>query len=310
VELDAWISLEPGAPPVKLACSELTRGGAFLRTEGTLPALRSRVPLTLELRDRKLPCLAEVVHHITPAQASTWKMRPGFAIQFVELSAEAREVLARLAQGQTPPPPAPKVSQDDPQADTMLGLLYRRMRNDPYSLLCLPLDASFEDIRKNARSTLRYLETVDARALSPRQVEDVREMRSKVEKAAEVLGHARQRIEHDAWRGNFAGVARCISSGLSATEIEILLERFLEDHPGAEAIEHVHTRTGAAWEGQGRMDLALGEYERALRANPLRLKLQQRYWALKQRGVKPTPEPKPLAGSEDISGLWQRSKPV
>ena len=71
-----------------------------------MPPLRSRVSLTLELRDRPLPCTGEVVRHVTPAQAASWGMRAGFAIQFVELSAEARDALARLAQGQNLPPPA------------------------------------------------------------------------------------------------------------------------------------------------------------------------------------------------------------
>ncbi|WP_224243438.1 serine/threonine protein kinase [Hyalangium gracile] len=307
-ELAARICLQPGSPPIRLACTDLARGGVFLCTDGTLPPLRSRVSLTLELHGRSVPCMAEVVHHVPAALASTWKMRPGFAVQFLELSEEARAVLASLGQGRGQGLEAPKAQQDDAQAELMLRMLFRRMKSDPYALLCLKLDATFEDVRKYARSTLRYLETIAARPLSPRQQQDLAEMRSLVEKAAEVLGHARQRVEHDAWRSNYTGVARCISSGVSATELEALQARFLVDHPGAEAIEQVHAHTAKAWEGQGRIDLALSEYERALRANPLRLSLQQRYWTLKQRGVKPTPPPEPLSG-DDVSGLWQRSDP-
>jgi serine/threonine-protein kinase len=116
-------------------------------------------------------------------------------------------------------------------------------------------------------------------------------MRARVEKAADLLGHPRQRIEHDAWRGNYSGVARCISSGLTATEIESLRARYLLAHPGVEARERIHSTTASAWESQSRIDLALAEYEKALAANPLNLQLQQRYWALKQRGAKPASPP-------------------
>jgi serine/threonine-protein kinase len=289
-----------------MACTDLSRAGTFLCTEGSLPPLRSRVALTLELRDRPLPCTGEVVRHVTPAQASAWGMRAGFAVQFIELSPEARDALSRLAQGQSPQPAAPKVLADDPQAEALLAMLLQRMSNDPYVLLSLPQDATFDDVRQHARAATSALETISARPLSPRQGKDLAEMRSRIEKAADLLGHPRQRIEHDAWRTNYAGVARCISSGLTATEIESLRARYLMAHPGAEARERIHFTTATAWESQGKIELALTEYEKALSADPLNLQLQQRYWTLKQRGVKPTPPPDNGPKGHDVPGLRRR----
>jgi serine/threonine-protein kinase len=306
IEVTARVVLVPGLEPVRMTCTDLSRAGTFLCTEGALPPLRSRVALTLELRDRPLPCTGEVVRHVTPAQASAWGMRAGFAVQFVELSAEARDALSRLAQGQNPAPAAPKVLTDDPQAEALLAMLLQRMSNDPYVLLSLPQDATFDDVRQHARAATSALETISARPLSPRQGKDLAEMRSRIEKAADLLGHPRQRIEHDAWRTNYAGVARCISSGLTATEIESLRARYLMAHPGSEARERIHSTTAAAWESQGKIELALTEYEKALSADPLNLQLQQRYWTLKQRGAKPTPPPDNGPKGHDVPGLRRR----
>ncbi|MBN1208788.1 MAG: protein kinase [Myxococcaceae bacterium] len=306
VEFIARVALHPGTEPLRLPCTELTRAGAFLCTDGALPALRARVALTLELRDRQLRCTGEVVRHLPAAQASAWGMRAGFAVQFVELSAEAREALSRLAQGQSPPPAAPKVSADDPQAEALLAMLLQRVNSDPYVMLSLAKDATFDDVRQHARAATSALDTIAARPLSPRQATSLSELRARVEKAADLLSHPRQRIEHDAWRGNFAGVARCISSGLTATELEALRARYLQAHPGAEARERIHTTTAAAWEAQGKIDLALEEYEKSLTADPLNLPLQQRYWTVKQRGVKPTPPPDNGPKGQDVPGLRRR----
>jgi serine/threonine protein kinase len=305
----ARLSLSPGAAPVRLACTDLSRAGVFLCTDGALPPLRTRLALTLELPSRNLAFTGEVVRHVTPAQAASWGMNAGFAVQFVELSAEARETLAKMAQGQSPPPAAPKAAQDDAQAEALLTMLMKRMNTDPYVLLSLPQDATFDDIRQHARAALTALENIAARPLSARQAKDLGDMRAKVEKASETLSLPRQRIEHDAWRGNYPGVARCISSGLTATEIEALRARFLQTHPGAEAKERIHATTAAAWESQGKLDLALAEYEKALTHNPLNLQLQQRYWTLKQRGSKPTPPPDSNGGPKggpEVPGLRRR----
>jgi len=278
-----------------MPCTDLTRAGAFLCTDGALPPLRSRVALTLELKDRLMPCVAEVVRQVPAVQAASWGMHAGFAVQFVELSAEARDVLARVAQGQTPAPAAtPKTLPDDPLAETLLAALQQRMSSDPYALLSLPHNATLDDARHQARAVHRSMEAIAARPLSARQVRDLAELRSRVERASELLGHPRQRIEHDAWRGNFPGVARCISSGLTATEIESLRARYLLAHPGSEVRGRIHATSAAAWESQGKVDPALGEYEKALAADPLNLALQQRYWSLKRRDSRPgiaTPPP-------------------
>ncbi|WP_224247781.1 serine/threonine-protein kinase [Hyalangium gracile] len=292
----AWVGFPPGAESQRMACTALTRAGAFLCSDGALPALRSRVSLMLELNDRLLPCTGEVVRHVLPAEAASWGMRAGFAIQFVNLSAELRDALDRLAHGHTPAPLKPaKTLPDDPRAEALLGALLHHMSSDPYALLSLPQDATFDDVRNHVRDIQRSVEAIAARPLSARQMRDLAEVRSRVERAADLLGQPRQRIEHDARHGNYPGVARCISSGLTATEIETLRARYLQAHPGAEMRGRMHATSAASWEAQGKIDPALTEYEKALSADPLNLPLQQRYWSLKRRdprqGSGATPAP-------------------
>ncbi|SEK50032.1 serine/threonine protein kinase [Stigmatella aurantiaca] len=295
VDMMARVVLPPGTGPSRVHCTDLSRNGVFLCTGEPFPALRSRLSLTLELREQPLTCEGEVVHHVPAAQASAWGTRAGFAVQFLHLAPEARERLARALQGrlaapaQTPSSKAPVA--DDAEAGGVLTPLAKAPPADPYALLSLPLDAPFDDIRQQARHLLKTLEGLAARPLSARQSKELGEARTRVEKAGELLGHPRQRIEHDAWRGNFAGVARCIASGLTASDVEALRVRFLQAHPGAEARERIHATTASAWESQGNLALALAEYEKALAAVPLSLSLQQRYWLLKQRGLKSTPPP-------------------
>jgi serine/threonine protein kinase len=295
-EASAQVVLGPKVDKIRMSCTDLSRAGTFLCTDGALPPLRSRVALTLELQGQHLPCTGEVVRHVTPAQAVSWGMRAGFAVQFVELSAEVRDTLALMLQGQTPAPvkPAP-VRPDDPRADGLLEQLQQRMSSDPYVLLGLPLDATFDAVRQSVRNLQRSVEAIAARPLSDRQASRLAELRARIEKASSVLGQPQPRVAHDAARANFAGVARCISSGLTATELESVRARYLLARPGTEVRERIHTTTATAWEAQGKIELALTEYEKALTADPLNLQLHQRYWNLKRRDPRPvsavTPPP-------------------
>jgi serine/threonine-protein kinase len=289
-DISAWVALSPGAEPLCLPCTELTRAGAVLCTEGPLPPLRSRVALTLKLRDRSLPCTAEVVRHIPPALAAAWGIHAGFAVEFIGLSATAREALASLRQAHAPTPVTPPQSlPDDPQAERLLAQLLKRMISDPYALLSLPRDATFERVHQHVRDARRGVEALAARPLSARQARELAQLRLRVEKAASLLGNPHQRIEHDAWHGNYLGVARCISGGLSSSELESLHARYLVTHPGAEVRERIHANAAAAWEARGELARALAEYEEALAADPLELQLLQRYLSLKREspGWKP-----------------------
>jgi serine/threonine protein kinase len=302
-DITARVTLEPGTTPVRMMCTDLSRAGTFLCTDGALPSLRSRVALTLELSGKQLPCTGEVVRHISPAQASSWGMRAGFAVQFIRQCTELRDTLARRA---TLPKPLP----DDPLAGALLHMLLKRMSQDPYVLLSLPQDATFESVRQSVHNIRRNLDSIAARPLSARQLQDLTDLRARIEKTLSLLDSPRQRLEHDAWRGNYAGVAHCIASGVSASELESLRTRYLRAHPGAEVRERIHASTATSWETQGEIARALAAYEEALSADPLNLQLQQRYWSLKRRDPRPGAAATPPAGRlQRPSGSFQAVNP-
>ncbi|WP_332307069.1 serine/threonine-protein kinase [Stigmatella aurantiaca] len=66
MEVPARVVLRPGAAPERLVCSDIARGGLFLRLEAPLPPLFSRVQVTLELERGPLTSTCEVVRHVTP----------------------------------------------------------------------------------------------------------------------------------------------------------------------------------------------------------------------------------------------------
>src|SRR6185503_13354210 len=110
VEVPARVVLRPGAPAERMMCSDIARGGLFLQTQGELPALFSRVQVTLELA-RGLTSACDVVRLVTPEQARLWGMAPGFGVQFVEPPADFKAAVAQLLKGGTGNTPVEAVAE-------------------------------------------------------------------------------------------------------------------------------------------------------------------------------------------------------
>ncbi len=268
-----------------LLSRDLSRGGVFLCTEAPLPALFERLQISLMAPEKELSCLAEVVRHVTAEQAQAWGMSPGFGVQFVELSPAFKEDLARLVAGLPLSLPAapPRSETDDPSAEPTLLHYRKRINGDHYVMLAIPNDVEFSDIRARGREAMRELEALKAKRLSAAQLAQLDTALGRIKQALEVLGNPLARVEFDANRGNFQGVARCISAGITVTDLEGLRRRFLESHPANESKALVDFTTGSAFEANGPVGLALVEYEKALGQDPLNLRYQQRYWGLKKK---------------------------
>jgi serine/threonine protein kinase len=195
---------------------------------------------------------------------------------------------------------------DDSLAQALLDMLLKRLSHDPYALLSLPQDATLESVQQSIHNIRRNLESIAARPLSERQLEDLTELRARIEKAVSLIDTPLQRLDHDAWRGNYAGVAHCITSGLDASEIESLRTRYLRAHPGTEVRGRIHASTAISLEAQGETARALTAYEEALSTDPLNLQLQQRYWSLKRHDPRPSAFATPPAGRHQrLSGSFQ-----
>ncbi|MBF5043735.1 protein kinase [Aggregicoccus sp. 17bor-14] len=281
----ARVRLPGVAAPVRMRCTELSRGGLFLATDASLPPLHARVEVTLELASTELPLTGEVVRHVPPEQSKAWGMAPGFALQLVEATPALRAAIGLLLKGDAPPPPPPAAPEpaEDAALAAALEPYRRRGGSDPYVLLALPQDASQDAVRARAREARGELEALLKRPLPAAQRAAAEATLARVREAGEQLGNAERRALHDAQRGNHRGVAACIAAGLTVTRLEALRGEHLAASPAAAGRAHVLLLTGQAFEKDGQAARALESYERALALDPLHLELQQRYRALKRQ---------------------------
>lgn len=265
-----------------LPCQDISRGGLFLSSDTLRPAIFSRVQV-------KLPGMnlvqAEVVRHVTPEQAKAWNMSCGFGLQFVALNAQQKEVVDQLTKGLplSSPTPAPNNLTDDHLARKVLEAWAKRINGDHYVVLALHDDSDFADIRARGRELKRELEALKARPLSQAQVAMVDSALKRVQAALESVGNAAARLEFDGHRGNFRGVAKCIAAGLTVTEMEQIRAKFLVAHPGAESSAHIKFLSANAFENAKDLPQAVSNYEQALKQDPMNLKIQQKYWALRRK---------------------------
>jgi tRNA A-37 threonylcarbamoyl transferase component Bud32 len=283
VEVPARVVLRPGAPAERMMCSDLARGGLFLQTQGELPALFSRVQVTLELPRGALTSTCEVVRLATAEQARLWGMSPGFGVQFVDPPADFKAAVAQLLRGGTGNTPVEVVKHTGDADATPLLEGYRvNLQKDHYALLSLPQNASFEAVRVRLRAALTELETLRTRTLSPAQRTLLESVLTRVREAGDTLTNLPRRVMYDALLGNFWGVESCLAAGLTVTQLEALRRDFLVKRPNAAGTAHVHVLTGSAFERNGQLDRALEAYERGLTADPLDLQLYQRCRAIRR----------------------------
>ncbi len=282
---DAQVLAADGRAIGQLKCQDISKGGCFLCTEGALPPIFSRVRVQFPIAG-DLECVGEVVRHVTPQQALAWNMSPGFGVQFSALTGEQKDALSRVTQGlpaAQKAAPAPKNERDDAEAELTLYQYRKRINGDHYVVLALLQDAEMSEVRARAREAKRELEALKARKLSDQQRLQADTALHKVAQALEVIGNAGKRVEYDANRSNFRGVARCIAAGLTVTELEKSRAVYLKGHPGNESQAHVKFVTGNAYEQNNQMMRAVESYEDALKLDPLNLRYQQRYWGLKRK---------------------------
>jgi serine/threonine-protein kinase len=268
-----------------LPCQDISKGGMFLCSTDKLPPVFTRLKIKLPVAGN-FECIAEVVRHVTAEQARAWNGSAGFGVQFLELNLAQKEAVARMVQGlpalKATPAPA-RGEGDDRVATLALEKYAKRINGDHYVLLAVGNDAEFSEIKAHARDMKRELEELRTRPISAKQAEQIENALTKVQQAVDIIGVATKRIEFDANRSNYRGVARCIAAGLTVSEIDAARKRFLESHPGAETQGHVKFVTGNAYDNKGNSGLALENYESALHVDPLNLRIQQKYWALKRR---------------------------
>ncbi len=283
-KIEALVSWPGLGAPRRLSTADLSRGGVFLCAEPPLPGLFSRVKVSLQAGgSQALECEGDVVRHVSADQAQAWGMSPGFAVQFVGATRSFQESVERLVRGAPLAEPAtPRSLADDPKAEAVLEFYRRRISGDHYALLGVAADAECSEVRSRVRQATAELEALLKGPLSEGQQKQVKAALERLQAAVQVLGSPVPRAEYDAVRGNFAGVARCLSAGMTISQLEQLRRAFVTQNPKAEGASRVKLVTANAHFAASETREALHVLEEALRGDPLNIELHQRYWGLKR----------------------------
>jgi serine/threonine-protein kinase len=229
-----------------------------------------------------LALAAEVVRHVPPADAAAFRMPPGFAVQLVALTPEARAAVAALADLCRPAPPAPPRPASPEGAEARLAALERLAGHGPYALLGVPPDAEFADVRRAAAALRDELEAVRTRPLAPAHPGRAAALLSRLDAAAAVVGVPSERLAHDARLGNWRGVQRCVKAGVPLALVAARREALLAANPRRAADAHRLLARARVARKLGNVSAAQADWEASLAADPLDLEALEGYVALRR----------------------------
>jgi len=177
----------------------------------------------------------------------------------------------------------PRTPQPAPlPAPLALLSLDRRAAAGPYELLGAKSDAGFPEIRERARALRAEIESVRLRLPPEQQASRIPQLLARLDAAVALLGTPAERLMFDARRGNFHGVAHCVTAGTSPSLVEARRRMLLAERPGQADEVQRHVARAQVATKLGNMAAAALEYEAALAADPLDLELHQKYWDLKR----------------------------
>jgi eukaryotic-like serine/threonine-protein kinase len=267
--------------------TQASHGGMYLAERETPPPLFTRVRIALPGPGGATVELAgEVVRHVTAADAARWRMAPGYAVQLGATGAEGRAALdalvVRLCAAE---PPATAPAPIPVAAALSLEALERRAAAGPYELLGAPADAGFPEIREQARAVRAEIEALRPRLPPDQQASRVPALLARLDAAAGQLSSPGERLLFDARRGNFRGIAHCVTAGASPAVVESRRRALLAEQPGREAEAQRLVARARVAAKLGNAAAALATYESALRADPLDLRLHEEYAAARLHGL-------------------------
>ena len=296
VVADFEVEVVSPPPSMHLRAADVSRGGLFLCTALALPPLFSKVKLLLpNPKGGRFEVSGEVVRHVAPGEAQAWGMQPGFGVQFVGLSADQRALVGELtayrpAASAVPPRPQTGGSAD-PEVRGVLRYLAERFNANHYDLLGLPQDAEAKQVPPAAKALDDRLRKAMAKA-EPQYEAQLQAGLDRVKTAQEVLQSPVRRVDYDAHRGNFRGVARCIEAGLSQPDLAARHKAFLAQRPGLEERSLQMLGRIKLARGRGNFEAAQREFETALTQDPLNPELQRGWQELNRQLAGATPKPK------------------
>ncbi len=264
-------------------CRDLSHGGLFVCAAEPFPPLNTRLVVHLPFGGG-MELAGELVRHVRAEQAASWGMPPGYAVQFLSVTAGQREAIDAAKRGASTPTPRPGGGAPiDASPKALLARYADVARGDHYAMLGVALGDDFDVVRVKSREAEKALTAALREDVPDGTRAALDALMQRVHSATEVLRHPISRLEYDAGRRNHEGIARCLAVGLPNAAIAEARKRFLAGHPGAEANGTVRSMMAHAFEAKQDLKHAYEQYRLALQADPLNPVFQQRYWTLKKQ---------------------------
>ena len=287
---DAMVHRLDGTKVGTLQCNDISKGGMFLSTTNELPAVFSKLKITIPSAGN-LDLLAEVVRHVPADQARAWAMSPGFGVQFLDVTAGLREDINRLVMGLPVQPRSTPSSLNSQSIEALLAKYRDRMNGDHYIVLALPQTADMTEIRARCVDAEAQLHELKKKTQKAGEVAQLDSALARVRAARDTLGNPGPRARYDANRGNWRGIARCLLGGLGPMDLERHRQEFLVEHPSAAGSAHVKFLASKGYEQNNQAKEALDACENALQIDPLNLQLHQRQAMLARKLRESSPKP-------------------
>jgi serine/threonine-protein kinase len=259
VPLEVW--LDPAAPQT-LPARDLSRGGALVELASPPPPLFATMKVALGRGAARLELQAEVVRHVSAAEARAWGRAPGFALQFLG----APPITEALASAAERPPPPSALSADE---RALLARLLAADPTGPYALLELPLDAAREEVLARGTQVQTRLQELALGPLTALEQVQLRAAQTRAAEAVQLLSTPLSRLRLDAALRNPHGVARCFGKGLTRADVEREHAAYRKAHPEAAAQAEVALGRWRLAQRNGQAEAAARELEAALTADPL-----------------------------------------
>jgi serine/threonine-protein kinase len=287
---DAVVARLDGTKIGTLQCNDISKGGMFLSTTNELPAVFSKLKITIPSAGN-LDLLAEVVRHVPADQARAWAMSPGFGVQFLDVTAGLREDINRLVMGLPVQPRSTPSAVNSQSIEALLAKYRDRMNGDHYIVLALPQTADMGEIRTRCTEAEAQLTELKKKTQKAGEIAQLDSALARVRAARDALSNPGPRARYDANRGNWRGIARCILGGLGPMDLERQRQEFLVEHPSAAGSAHVKFLASKGYEQNEQVKEALDACENALQIDPLNLQLHQRQAMLARKLKEGSPKP-------------------
>ncbi len=279
---DVRIETDAGVLAAQCRATDISTGGAFISVAAgsPLPPVFSRVVVSVPHHAEMIDLPGEVVR-VEAQPDPDMGGRFGFGVRFDPIALSEKRGLDSLLGKVVPEPP--KEEPGDPELARLLAHFEARPREDLYALIGTAPHIDARTARDACTRLALELSAERFPRMSEAQRKRLTALHDRLANAEEVLVDPSRRAQYDAGRGNFVGVARCVSAGLPVAELGALRNAFLRTHPGADARARAQAAQADAAEARGDLEVAVSSLAKALEVDPLSYDLQRRFWDLRRR---------------------------